>query len=122
MAYATIADIEAGFRTLDADEQAAATALINEAAIIINSVACKAAADAKKVVTCRMVRRAISAAAEGLPMGATQGSVAAGGYSQSWTNSSGGAGELYLSKQDKKLLHTGDKIGASNPYGGCAHD
>ncbi|MCQ2183258.1 MAG: phage Gp19/Gp15/Gp42 family protein [Bacteroidales bacterium] len=119
MAYATIADVEAGFRTLDADEQAVATALINEAAIIINSVACKAAADAKKVVTCRMVRRAISAAAEGLPMGATQGSVAAGGYSQSWTNAAGGAGELYLSKQDKKLLHAGDKIGMSNPYGGC---
>lgn len=119
MAYATIADVEAGFRPLDADEQTVATALINEAAIIINAVADNATADAKKVVTCRMVRRAISAAAEGLPMGATQGSIAAGGYSQSWTNSAGGAGELYISKQDKKLLHVGDKIGASNPYGGC---
>lgn len=122
MAYATIADVEAGFRALDEDEQTVATALINEAAIIIDSVAENAPADAKKVVTCRMVRRAISAAAEGLPMGATQGSVAAGGYSQSWTNAAGGAGELYLSKQDKKLLKVGDKIGASNPYGGCAHD
>ena len=120
MAYATIADVEAGFRALDEGEQTVASALINEAAIIINSVAENAPADAKNVVTCRMVRRAISAAAEGLPMGATQGSVAAGGYSQSWTNAAGGAGELYLTKQDKKLLHAGDKIGMSNPYGGCS--
>lgn len=119
MTYATIEDVEAGFRPLDADEKAVCSALMDESGIIIDATAKCADADAKRVVTCRMVRRALSAAAEGLPMGATQGSIAAGGYSQSWSNSAGGAGELYLSKQDRKLLHAGDRIGVSNPYGGC---
>lgn len=120
MAYATVADVEAGFRPLDADENAVCTALIEEAAVIIDAVALFADPERKKVVTCRMIRRALSAAAEGLPMGATQGSIAAGGYSQSWTNSAGGAGELYLSRQDRTILRAGNRIGVTNPYGGCA--
>lgn len=122
MAYATVEEVEAGFRELSTDERAICEQLLAEAAIIIDAAAANATADAKKVVSCRMVRRTISASAEGLPMGATQGSIAAGGYSQSWTNSAGGAGELYLSKQDKVILHAGNRIGTSNPYGGCTND
>ena len=50
-----------------------------------------------------------------LLMGATQGSMSALGYSQSWTIGSGTVGELYLSKLEKKLLGTGDKIGSRSP-------
>ena len=37
------------------------------------------------------------------------------GYSQSWTIGSGSAGELYLSKLEKKLLGCGNSIGSYSP-------
>ena len=52
------------------------------------------AADAaiKKIVSCRMVIRALGdGSVSGVPMGATQGSMSALGYSQSWTISGGGS-------------------------------
>ena len=55
---------------------------------------------------------------ENIPIGATQGSMSALGYSQSWTTGTGSSvGELYLAKLDKKLLGVGNAIGASNPLG-----
>ena len=52
----------------------------------------------------------------GVPMGATQGSMSAMGYSQSWTMSGGASvGELYLNKLDKKLLGSGNAIGSYSP-------
>lgn len=116
MAYATYEDVEAGFRTLDSDEQEMAEALLNEAAIIIDSYTTSASDDAKKVVSCRMVRRAIGdSGTSSFPLGATQGTMSAGGYSQSWTLSSGSSGELYISKQDKKILGVSNSIGSYSP-------
>ena len=49
-------------------------------------------------------------------MGATQGSLSALGYSQSWTMGSGGsAGELYIGKTDRQLLGLGNAIGSYSP-------
>jgi hypothetical protein len=48
-------------------------------------------------------------------MGATQGSVSALGYSQSWTIGSGSTGELYISKVEKKMLGAGNAIGSYSP-------
>mgnify|MGYP007022400899 CR=1 FL=1 len=45
----------------------------------------------------------------------TQGSMAARGYSQSWTLSGGATGELYLSKMEKQLLGKGNAIGSYSP-------
>lgn len=114
MAYATVSDVAAGYRTLGTDETAKAGRLIEEAAVIIDAYAKNAEPGAKQVVTCNMVRRAL-AAGEGIPLGATQGTVSAGGYSQSWTASSG-TGELYIGKLDKKLLGVGNRIGIASPY------
>ena len=51
-----------------------------------------------------------------IPTGATQGSMSALGYSQSWTVGSGGSvGELYLSKLDKQLLGRSNSIGSYSP-------
>ena len=74
-------------------------------------------ADTKRVVSCRMVRRPLGDGEDGVsfPMGATQGTATALGYSQSWTMGSGSSGELYLSKLEKKLLGVGSKIGARSP-------
>ena len=116
MAYATYEDVQAGFRTLSEAERAVAEALLDEAAIIIDSYNLSASEDAKRVVSCRMVRRAIGdSSSTSVPMGATQGSISALGYSQSWTMSSGSSGELYLGKLEKRLLGIGNSIGSHSP-------
>ena len=118
MAYASYEDVQAGFRTLTADEISVCNALLEEAAVIIDSYNKDASADAKNVVSCRMVRRAIGAGEASVPIGATQGTMTAGPYSQSWTMSGGSTGELYLGRVDKKLLGVSNAIGCSNPFAG----
>lgn len=117
MAYATYEDVQRGFRQLDSDEQDKATALLDEAAVIIDAYASsRATDDAKKVVSVRLVRRALGDdGGQGIPIGASQGTVSAMGYSQSFTFGSGSSGELYLSKLDKKLLGVSGSIGSHSP-------
>ena len=118
MAYATIADVQARMsRTLSAEEQTLCATMLDDAAVIIDVYNVNAAAEAKKVVSCRMVIRAMGDGEDsGIPMGATQGSQSALGYSQSWTiGSGGGAGEMYLGKLERKLLGCGDRIGSYSP-------
>ena len=117
-AYATVADVQARMsRTMSAAEQTMCGTMLDDAAVIIDSYNANATADAKKVVSCRMVIRALGDGTDsGIPMGASQGSMSGLGYSQSWTIGSGGAaGEMYLAKLDKKLLGCGDQIGSYSP-------
>lgn len=121
MAYATATDTENGFRTFDSDDKAKCEALLEEAAVIIDAYNSGAPEDAKKVVSVRMVRRALGDGGDlSVPMGASQGTVSAMGYSQSWTLSNGSAGELYISKLEKKLLGYGNSIGSYSPVEGLA--
>lgn len=114
MAYATVEDVQARIgRTLTAAEQETVSTQLDDAAVIIDAFAPSAAADAKKVVSCRMVVRLMGA--DDAPVGATQGSMAGLGYSQSWTITGGANGELYLSKIDKNLLGMGNNIGSYSP-------
>lgn len=118
MAYATVEDVQARMtRTLSADEQSVCSVMLDDVAVLIDSYNYGADSDAKMVVSCRMVIRAIGDGGDiGVPMGATQGSMSALGYSQSWTiGSSGAVGELYLSKTDKKMLGAGNSIGSYSP-------
>ena len=117
MAYATTQDVLARTtHTYTADELAVMATLLDDAAVRIDLYNANALADAKKIVSCRMVMRVMADDGDIVPMGATQGSLAAGGYSQSWTiGSGGGSGELYLSKEDKRLLGGGDLIGSYSP-------
>ena len=115
MAYATIADIRA--RTTDTITPAmesVITTQLEDAAVIIDAFNKDASADAKKVVSCRMIIRTLNIDG-GIPMGATQGSMSGLGYSQSWTMSGGTNGELYLSKLDKQTLGGGNRIGSYSP-------
>lgn len=117
-AYATVEDVENRItRTLSTDEEAVCGTLLDDAAVIIDAFNALASADAKLVVSCRMVIRALGdGEPTGVPIGASQGSMAALGYSQSWTMGIGGqVGELYLSKLDKELLGTSNKIGSYSP-------
>ena len=117
MTYAEVFDVEAGFRALSKDEKARCAALLSEAAI--DAYNPDAGEDAKRLVSCRMVRRQLGESdSEGgvsFPMGSTQGTATALGYSQSWTMSGGSSGELYLSKLEKKLLGVGSRVGARSP-------
>ena len=123
MGYAIVEEVEAGFRPLSDEERERCAALLEEAALVIDAYGRDAALDVKGLVSCRMVRRLLGDGTGGetplYPMGATQGSATALGYTQSWTmGSSGSAGELYLSKLEKKLLGAGNRIGAAGPLEG----
>ena len=117
MAYATINDIQARMtRTLSTSETTVATNLLDDVAVLIDAYNANASSDAKKIVSCNAVIRAIGTGESDIPIGATQGSMSALGYSQSWTIGSGGStSELYLSKTDKKLLGVGNLIGSYSP-------
>lgn len=118
MKYASVSDVEAGFRKLEEDESARCDALLEEAAVVINAFNEKAAVERKKLVSCRMVRRQLGPADQSViafPTGASQGSASALGYTQSWTMSGGSVGELFLSKLEKQMLGAGNRIGARSP-------
>ena len=117
MAYATIDDVLARTtRTFNEEETTVINSMLDDAALIIDGYNANASPDAKKVVSCRMVLRVVGDDGNIYPLGATQGSMAAGGYSQSWTiGSGGGSGELYLGKTDKAILGGGDRIGSYSP-------
>lgn len=116
MAYATLQDVQARLtRTLTDAETSAVPTMLDDAAIIIDAYNAEAGNDAKKVVSCRCVIRALGDDVD-IPVGATQGSMSGLGYSQSWTiGNNGSAGELYLTKLERKLLGCGDKIGSYSP-------
>lgn len=117
MAYATIEDVTAGMmRDVSEDETRVLTQLLDEVAVLIDAYNSKASVDAKNLVSVRVVRRQIGdGESSGVPIGATQGTVTALGYSQTWTLSSGSAGEAYLSKIDKALLGKDNAIGSRSP-------
>ena len=118
MAYATVADVQARMlRTLSTDEEDVAETLLDDAAVLIDSYNTDATDDTKGVVSARMVVRALGDGQDvGVPMGATQGSVSALGYAQSWTiGSGGGFGDLYVSKADKQMLGVSNTIGSYSP-------
>lgn len=118
MAYATVENVQARMtRDLTEDEEAVCSTLLDDVAVMIDGYNADASADAKKIVSCRVVIRAIGDGdPTGVPMGATQGSMSGLGYSQSWTIGAGGSvGELYLGKTEKQILGYGNKIGSYSP-------
>lgn len=118
MAYATVADVQARMtRTLSTKETEVCTALLDDSAVLIDAYNAEAGAEAKKIVSCRMVIRALGDGdTVGIPIGASQGSMSALGYSQSWTmGTSASVGEVYLGKTEKRLLGYGDRIGSYSP-------
>lgn len=119
MAYATYSDVEIRLgQTFSDSERTLCDALLDDAAVIVDAYNSDADEDKKKLVSVKMVTRAIGNSGVDVPIGATQGTMSALGYSQSWTMSSGATGELYLSKLEKKLLGVGDRIGSHSPVEG----
>lgn len=117
-AYATIDELETRLnKTFDNNEAAMVEAMLLDAGTIIDAFNKGAEAEIKKIVSLRMVMRALpSDETAGIPMGANQGTQSALGYSQTWTYSAAGsAGELYLGKMDKQLLRSGNRVGSRSP-------
>lgn len=106
-------------REMSADEEEVCNQLLEDASVMIDRVAPTAPRRVKALVACRMVIRALGDGSDAglqIPAGATQGSMSALGYSQSWTiGSGGGAGELYLGKAERHLLGVGNRIGSYSP-------
>lgn len=118
MTYATAEDVESRTTQIYSQtEREIIGTLLEDAAVMIDACAPAASDDAKKVVSCRMVIRAMGGdAVSGVPLGATQGSMTAGPYTQSWTVGSGGSlGELYIGKTERALLGCGNRIGSYSP-------
>lgn len=116
--YATVEDVQARIDyELTESQEDICENLLDDAAVLIDSYKNSASSDAKKIVSCRMVIRALGADSSSatIPVGATQGSMSALGYSQSWTIGSGSVGELYISKTEKQLLGVGNAIGSYSP-------
>ena len=119
-AYAKKEDVQARMtRTMSMPEQNVCQTLLEDAGVLIDAYKAGASADAKKLVSCRMVARALGAGDMDIPIGASQGSMSGLGYSQSWTmGAGGGVGELYLSKSERQLLGGENAIGAYSPVEG----
>lgn len=110
MAFAGVSDIEARWRPLSTDERSRAGVLLEDASAILESLVRvdeddEGQADLLKAICCSMVIRAMSAT-EADSYGATQMSMTAGPYSQSWTYGNP-TGDLYLTRLEKKLLGIG---------------
>lgn len=116
MAYATVSDVQERItRVLTDTEMQVCASLLDDAAVIIDSYNSEAGTEAKKVVSCRMVIRALGAGTNDVPIGASQGSMSALGYSQSWTIGGGTVGEIYLGKLEKKMLGVNGSVGSYSP-------
>ena len=116
--YATVNDVQnRTLRTLSNDELNLAKKLLQDAAVIIDLYAPGAQADAKKIVSCRMVLRVLGDGEDTrVPVGANQGTQSALGYSQTWSfPTTGSSGELYLAKMEKQMLKKGNTIGSRSP-------
>lgn len=118
MRYAEFYDITArSSRSFTEEEKKICETLLEDAAVIVDTYNANASLEAKLVVCCNMVIRAMDAADTSLPVGASQGTISALGYSQSWTMTGGGTGELYLTKIEKKMLGVGSRLKFVSPFG-----
>lgn len=115
MAYATVSDVQARMTTTMTEAQQSVCAmLLDDAAIIIDDFNINATTDNKKVVSVRMVQRALNVDPD-IPVGSTQGSMSAMGYSQSWTmGTNTSVGELYLNKLEKQMLGKNNRLGCKS--------
>lgn len=102
-AFATHADLAARWRALSPEEEDIADVLLEDAAAIILDSADTSAvsADILKIVSCDMVRRAMSANGDSFALGSTADAMA-------WTpnEAAGGmVGNLWLTYDNRKLLN-----------------
>ena len=100
MAYATVEDVESGWRELTSEEEERAAVLLEDAALKIDSYRPNAPEACKAYVSKVMVRRAMDVD-DTTPF--ESATMTAGPYSRSYTLA-GPNGGLYLTRDDKLML------------------
>lgn len=110
MAYADVSDLESRWRELSTDEQARAAVLLDDASAMLAQLVDVDETDEQqaallKTVCCSMVTRTMSAT-ESDSFGASNMSMTAGVYSQSWSYANP-SGDMYLTRLEKKMLGIG---------------
>ena len=110
MAFATVADLEARWRDLSDAEEARASVLLDDAAAYLQSLVevdpdDEVQAANLKMVSCNMVKRAMSSAASDA-FGVTNATATMGPFSQqvAYANPSG---DMYVSKSERAILGIG---------------
>ena len=122
--FATVADLEAGWRTLSTDETARATELLSRASQTILDEDRREVLAALTTITtthirivCNMVRRALAVPVDQIPM--TQYGETRGPFSEQMTFSNPG-GDLYLTKAERRQLGFGRmSAGGSDMWAGA---
>lgn len=110
MAYATVADLEARWRSLTEAEEAQASVLLDDAAAYLQALVevdpdDEVQAANLKMVSCNMVKRAMSSSASDA-FGVTNATATMGPFSQqvAYANPSG---DMYVSKSERAILGIG---------------
>lgn len=127
MAFAEVSDLEARWRELTTDDEARASVLLDDASAMLEAMvgvvdpAYSDYMNRLKIVTCNMVIRAMSAS-EADTFGASNMSMTAGPYSQSFTYANP-SGDMYVTKAEKVMLGiTSSYIGSIRPMMAGDHD
>lgn len=107
MAFAEVSDLEARWHSLSQTEQQRAEVLLEDASAMLETLVDIDVADSAQmkllnIVCCNMVIRAMSAT-EVDSFGASNMSMTAGPYTQSWTYSNP-SGDMYITKAEKRML------------------
>jgi hypothetical protein len=110
MAFATVADLEARWRSLTEAEEAQASVLLDDAAAYLQALVevdpdDEVQAANLKMVSCNMVKRAMSSSASDA-FGVTNATATMGPFSQqvAYANPSG---DMYVSKSERAILGIG---------------
>ena len=107
MAFADVDDVQVRWRNLSTDEEARATALLDDASAMLSQLVDVREGDEEQAALllstcCAMVIRAMSAS-EADTFGMTQSTMTAGPYTQS-ASYANPSGDMYLTKMEKRLL------------------
>lgn len=120
MAYATVADLEARWRTLSSDERSRAGVLLGDAGVRLD-VLCPSSVppteielDARMIVSCDMVKRAMATPGGSDGVGVASSQAGAGPFQQT-LQFSNPSGDLYLTKSDRALLGCGNQVAFTFP-------
>lgn len=125
MRYATVEDLEARWRELSEDEAERAETVLSDVSLYIDALSCRRPEEMDgvwleraKVVCCSVARRQMQTASDMSLMGtppSTQVSMTAGSYQQTFSPVNP-AGDIYLTKTERKLLGIGSqKMGTISP-------
>lgn len=115
MAYAEVADLEDRWRTLTPDEKSRAGVLLGDAAVRLDALCPPSVPptsqelEARRIVSCEMVKRAMSTPGGVAGIGVTSHQAGAGPFqeTQQFANPTG---DLYVTKSDRALLGCGNQL------------